>query len=53
MKNDKRDTLIIEKILRYCDEISKTHEVFENNKSLFLDKENGFIYRNSITMPIL
>lgn len=50
---EKRDSLIIEKILRYCDEIEKTHSAFGNNSELFFDKEKGFIYRNSITMPIL
>ena len=39
--------------MRYCDEISKTHEAFHNDKDLFFNKEDGFIYRNSITMPIL
>lgn len=53
MKDSNRDALVVEKILNYCDEISKTHKAFENNKKLFFDKEKGFIYRNSITMPIL
>ncbi len=53
MKDKKRDAVIVEKVLRYCDEISKTHEAFHNDKDLFFNKEDGFIYRNSITMPIL
>jgi len=53
MKDNKRDSVIVEKILKYCDEIEKTHNAFRNDKELFFSKENGFIYRNSITMPIL
>ena len=53
MKDRKRDLVIIEKVLRYCDEIEKTHAAFRNDKDLFFNKEEGFIYRNSITMPIL
>lgn len=53
MKDRKRDFVIIEKVLRYCDEIEKTHIAFHNDKELFFNKEDGFIYRNSITMPIL
>ena len=30
-----------------------THENFFNDKKLFCNKEKGFIYRNSISMPIL
>lgn len=53
MKDRKRDMVIIEKVIRYCDEIAKTHDAFNHNKELFFNKEDGFIYRNSITMPIL
>lgn len=53
MKDNIRDAVIIEKILRYCDEINRTHQAFNNDKNLFFNKEEGFIYRNSITMPIL
>lgn len=53
MKDNKRDAIIIEKILGYCEEISKTHTAFENNRELFFNQRIGFIYRNSITMPIL
>lgn len=48
-----RDETILKKICGYCDEISKTHTFFKNDKDLFFDKEKGFVYRNSITMPIL
>lgn len=53
MKDKKRDAVIVEKVLHYCEEIAKTHEAFHNDKELFFNKEDGFIYRNSITMPIL
>lgn len=53
MKENKKDAVIADKILRYCEEIAKTHEVFNNDKDLFFNKKNGFIYRNAITMPIL
>ena len=41
------------KMLGYCGEVRKSHEYFHDNKDLFLNREDGFIYRNSITMPIL
>ena len=48
-----RDIVILNKIYDYCQEIRKTHHFFAKNKDLFMDKEEGYIYRNSITMPIL
>ena len=53
MKDKKRDELIVEKMIRYCYEVSEAHETFHNDKELFFDKEKGFIYRNAIAMPIL
>lgn len=53
MKEYNRDNTIIEKILKYCNEIEQTHCAFNDDKDLFFDKDAGFIYRNSITMPIL
>ena len=53
MEASERDRLITSKIMRYCDEIAQTHKSFETKKELFFDKEKGFIYRNSISMPIL
>lgn len=47
------DKTIIKKIIDYCLQIKETHEYFNNDKNLFLNDEKGFIYRNSITMPIL
>ena len=48
-----RDSMILEKIQSYCKEIAETHEYFQNDKTLFYDQNSGFVYRNSITMPIL
>lgn len=53
MEANSRDKQIISKILRYCSEIEQTHESFSSKKELFFDRQNGFIYRNSIAMPIL
>ena len=53
MRDEKKDVIIVKKILRYCEEIIKTHIAFNNNRDLFFNREEGFIYRNSITMPIL
>ena len=39
MKDNKRDLVIIEKVLRYCEEIKKTHEAFRNDKDLFFNKD--------------
>lgn len=47
------DKAIVARIIAYCEEINKTHIYFNNDKDLFSDKEKGFVYRNSITMPIL
>ena len=47
------DVTILNKIIGYCDEIQKTHDFFKSDKNLFFDTEKGFVYRNSITMPIL
>ena len=53
METNNRDQQIVSKIIKYCREIEQTHEIFENKKELFFDKNSGFIYRNSIAMPIL
>ena len=48
-----RDRIIVKKIIKYCAEVDESHNFFNTDKELFVDKENGFIYRNAITMPIL
>ena len=48
-----RDDIILRKILAYCEQIEHTHEFFHDEKELFLSDEDGFVYRNSVAMPIL
>ncbi|MCM1283807.1 MAG: DUF86 domain-containing protein [Muribaculaceae bacterium] len=48
-----RDRRILIKIMNYCMEVCDTHVYFKQDKELFMDEKYGFIYRNSITMPIL
>ena len=50
---NQRDKTILLKIIDYCLEIRDTHDYFKHDKDLFTDEKSGFIYRNSITMPIL
>lgn len=50
---NQRDKTILFKILDYCLEIKETHEYFKHDKKLFIYEKSGFIYRNSIIMPIL
>lgn len=47
-----RDKVVLEKIAEYCKEIKETHDYFDSDREAFVSKE-GFVYRNSITMPIL
>ena len=48
-----RDKTTLEKMMDYCLEIKDTHIYFKQDKELFINDKSGFIYRNSITMPIL
>jgi hypothetical protein len=48
-----RDAQIVEKILRYCNEIVGTHEREHFNQAFFFDAEHGYSYRNAIAMPLL
>lgn len=50
--NQKDKTLLI-KIMNYCSETKETHDYFQQDNELFKNEKLGFIYRNSITMPIL
>lgn len=50
---NQRDKAILVKIMEYCLEIRDTHEYFNRDKDFFMSEKSGFIYRNSITMPIL
>ncbi|MBP5233231.1 MAG: DUF86 domain-containing protein [Planctomycetes bacterium] len=47
------DLAIIRKMLQYCAEMRDTHQYFHDQKEIFFDQRGGFVYRNSITMPIL
>ena len=40
-----RDEIIVSKILRYCYEIQEAHRLFH--------EQSGFVYRNSVAMPVL
>ena len=48
-----RDEIIVSRILRYCYEIREAHRLFHSDMALFLDAQSGFIYRNSVAMPVL
>ena len=48
-----RDRLILRKILAYCEQIRQTHAFFGDNQELFFNEKEGFVYRNSLAMPIL
>ena len=50
---NRRDETIRGKMLAYCREIKKTHQYFQEDQALFFDKENGAIYRNAISMPLM
>lgn len=50
---NRRDAEILRRIQGYCDEVVRTHQFFHDDSSLFHDREKGFVYRNSVTMPIL
>ena len=43
----------MKKMLRYCEQIEKTHRQFSGDQALFFSEEEGFIYRNAVSMPIL
>lgn len=47
-----RDFQIVKKMIKYCEEIFATHKFFNSSFELFKDS-SGFVYRNSITMPIM
>lgn len=50
---NQKDEIILTKIMDYCLEIKTTHDYFKRDKVFFTNEKLGFIYRNSITMPIL
>ena len=48
-----RDDYIIQRIIQYGSEITKAHQFFQDDQQLFIDQDNGAIYRNAVTMPLL
>ena len=50
---NKRDKRIFQKVLGYCAKVAKAHQFFHDDKSLFIDEEAGFIYRDAVSMSIL
>ncbi|MBQ9250559.1 MAG: DUF86 domain-containing protein [Oscillospiraceae bacterium] len=48
-----RDRIILQKIAAYCEQIRQTHQYFHEDQNLFFDEQEGFVYRNSVAMPIL
>ena len=50
---NKRDKRIFQKILKYCAKIAKAHQMFHEDKALFVDEEEGFVYRDAVSMSLL
>ena len=48
-----RDKRILQKIVKYCDEVDAANEHFHHDEGLFKDAERGFLYRNAVSMSIL
>ena len=49
---NRRDRIILQKILGYCEKISKLHRFFHDDKVMFYDEEAGFPYRDAMAMSI-
>ena len=50
---NKRDKRVFQKILKYCRQVVGTHKIFNEDKALFYNEEDGYAYRNAIAMPLL
>lgn len=50
---NRRDEMILAKMLGYCAEVEAAHRLFRDDKALFLDEAKGAVYRNAVAMPIL
>lgn len=48
-----RDRIVLQKIAAYCEQIRQTHAFFHDDQELFFDEREGFVYRNSVAMPVL
>lgn len=50
MQDKSRDIFIIQKILKYCDDINDTHALFKNSYETF---QNSSVYKNSVAFCLL
>ena len=50
---NKRDKRVFQKILKYCEKITKAHQMFHEDTALFVDEEEGFVYRDAVSMSLL
>ena len=48
-----KDSLVLRKMISYCEQIRQTHSFFRDDRGLFFNETEGFVYRNSVAMPIL
>ena len=48
-----RDQTRLWYMLKHCRNITGTHKIFNSDKELFWDEDNGYVYRNAIIMPML
>jgi uncharacterized protein with HEPN domain len=48
-----KDRLVLRKMISYCEQIRQTHSFFRDDRGLFFNETEGFVYRNSVAMPIL
>ena len=49
---NKRDKVILQKILTYCAKVSRLHQFFHHDKVMFYDEQDGFPYRDAMAMSI-
>lgn len=47
---NKRDKLILERIVRYCDEVEETVRLMGGTEEAF---NESFVFRNAVSMPIM
>jgi len=45
-----RDYLILERIVRYCDEVNGTLDLFGRSEEAF---KHSYVFRNAVSMPIM
>ena len=50
---ERKDKTIVNKMLLYCEDIENANKHFEDSKELFFDDNQGRVYRNAVSMPIL